>query len=709
MHFPHLLSRPKTAVAEAPAKRPPTRAEFRAFAASRDIFFRKGLEIMATLLPPSDAELQRWLKGAIEENDALTFVYAISAAAVSGRALPASLLPGGAGLMRNDDEFAWIACHCTGDVTAALLEAVRGGGLRPLREATALFYAALWWQEHGHGPEPAEIVTRSRELARQARRDLNVLATISALAVLPGNDGLNGALPCHGRHARLQESRVQFRDAMIKIVQGPFAELVPQAPERGFTGGTTMRRAVEDVGRNEACRCGSGKKYKRCCAQMDRFRWRRSSEVAGVTVAELGSEPDSHLSKSRLQRMEAHELARLNPEKVPAELVSDYLAGLASSKRYRELLQVFKKIGVEGERDADWIAAFAQLVKDWQPELALRLLGLHPRSKEMLPKLSPATRILLGSETPGKFCRTVEDEAIAALTSGDLSSLREVALAILSSPMRALGLLVARGVLPLLEEPGEMYEEILLTRDKLNLSADDEFAEFMEERAARRRKSGGNEAARKWQELYEIQAEEARRLNEEKRKAERELAMREKRAQKEAAANVQALPSDTQAIADLQTKVKTLEALVREKNEKAAANLREAKQEDERKRREEAAATQRAEKENEDEDFKVEGNQPVRLIRFPKDFAETLAGFPRHVGRATMTRIGRLAAGEPSGFDKVKQLKAYPDVLRARVSDKHRLLFCLEPNHIRVVDLIRRADLDRRIERLKAAGLPALE
>ncbi|HEY3664280.1 MAG TPA: hypothetical protein VGL24_14090 [Chthoniobacterales bacterium] len=81
-------------------------------------------------------------------------------------------------------------------------------------------------------------------------------------------------------------------------------------------------------------------------------------------------------------------------------------------------------------------------------------------------------------------------------------------------------------------------------------------------------------------------------------------------------------------------------------------------------------------------------------------------GIPKHAGRATMIRLGRLASGEPSAFDKIKPIKALPGVLRARVSDKYRLFFCLETDRIRVVDLIWRDDLEQQIERLKASGLP---
>ncbi|HEY1582419.1 MAG TPA: hypothetical protein VGF73_04900 [Chthoniobacterales bacterium] len=122
----------------------------------------------------------------------------------------------------------------------------------------------------------------------------------------------------------------------------------------------------------------------------------------------------------------------------------------------------------------------------------------------------------------------------------------------------------------------------------------------------------------------------------------------------------------------------------------------------------EVAAAKASEDAETDEKYEVEGNQPVRLIQFPKGFLETLERFPKHASRATMNRLGRLAAGEPGAFQEIKQLKAYPGVLRARVSDKYRLLFCLEPDHLRVLDLIRRADLDDRIERLKKSGLPAI-
>jgi len=90
----------------------------------------------------------------------------------------------------------------------------------------------------------------------------------------------------------------------------------------------------------------------------------------------------------------------------------------------------------------------------------------------------------------------------------------------------------------------------------------------------------------------------------------------------------------------------------------------------------------------------------VRLIEFPKNFQQTLAGFPRHVARATMIMTGRLAAGEPAAFVGALRLKATPNVMRQRIGSDYRLLFRLWPDRLELIDLINRKDLDRRLKTL---------
>ena len=94
----------------------------------------------------------------------------------------------------------------------------------------------------------------------------------------------------------------------------------------------------------------------------------------------------------------------------------------------------------------------------------------------------------------------------------------------------------------------------------------------------------------------------------------------------------------------------------------------------------------------------------MRLIEFPKKFRETLATLPRVTARGVMTTLGRLAAGEPSAFVGLVQLKACTEILRVRIGIDYRLLFRLHADRVQVIDLINRKDLDRRIKQLRAAG-----
>jgi hypothetical protein len=295
------------------------------------------------------------------------------------------------------------------------------------------------------------------------------------------------------------------------------------------------------------------------------------------------------------------------------------------------------------------------------------------------------------------------------LEAGEPEELRDLVTTVLASPYRGLGIFLARSLLPLAEEKNvsALYEGIIDARAKLNLSPDDDFDDFVQDREVRRRQGRERAEIREMEDRYQAKAEEARRLNEEKRKAERELALREKRARDEAVASVIAIPSDTEAINALRTKVKTLEVQLRENaaGQVAARREREKTEEDNRRLRA-AAAAEAAKDDAEEEDYKVEGNQPLRLFGFPKNFRETLAKYPKHVGRATMIRLGRLASGEPGAFTGMKPIHAYPGMMEVRISDSHRLLFCLESESVRVVDLILRCDLNERLDRLKASGLP---
>lgn len=64
-----------------------------------------------------------------------------------------------------------------------------------------------------------------------------------------------------------------------------------------------------------------------------------------------------------------------------------------------------------------------------------------------------------------------------------------------------------------------------------------------------------------------------------------------------------------------------------------------------------------------------------------------------------MTLVGRLAAGKVGAFQGARLLKRNRTLVRQRVARRYRLLFRLEPGRLVLVDIIRRRDFERWLER----------
>src|SRR5207237_10199142 len=63
---------------------------------------------------------------------------------------------------------------------------------------------------------------------------------------------------------RAKKSRRAIEDAVSGARLSVMDALEETAPR--MTAGYTVRREGPEVGRNDPCPCGSGKKYKKCCA-----------------------------------------------------------------------------------------------------------------------------------------------------------------------------------------------------------------------------------------------------------------------------------------------------------------------------------------------------------------------------------------------------------------------------------------------------------
>ena len=182
--------------------------------------------------------------------------------------------------------------------------------------ACALLAVEDWCREHRQGQLPDKLMLHARRLARN---ELPGEATIylTTLALRTRDGALQAILREKKpkvkpeQWAEIEELALKAGEATLKVCRGPTAQLIGEKASNQLAQGTTMRRAVAKIGRNDPCPCGSGKKYKHCCIEKDNERLHHSSDVAGITQEELQADPGAHLTEERLYRMQPFEMAKL--------------------------------------------------------------------------------------------------------------------------------------------------------------------------------------------------------------------------------------------------------------------------------------------------------------------------------------------------------------------------------------------------------------
>jgi hypothetical protein len=115
----------------------------------------------------------------------------------------------------------------------------------------------------------------------------------------------------------LLERERDSRNRDFNLIGGDvLSELPAERPPVVIGDGGTVRRPVARFGRNEPCRCGSGKKYKKCCYEKDQLRMRDASPYEGVTKAEFRENPALVDDASYIEWLRPYELKRLVPSKM---------------------------------------------------------------------------------------------------------------------------------------------------------------------------------------------------------------------------------------------------------------------------------------------------------------------------------------------------------------------------------------------------------
>jgi hypothetical protein len=681
-------------------------------------FHRASVEQMAGMLPADDAELDSWIAGAVSRNDLMAFMLIVMAALSRERPVHARHLAHGARLLPGPEYIVSIVLRMQGDVPEYLLEGIHNTVMHSTCQAAALFVIAVWCEEHRGGIFPKQLIPDARALARRTKQEKEVVPFLLALAVRTKDAGLNSLLRQHfpgvpdPKWKDVEQDCCVSTEKAIAVCRESILNAIPEEPADTLDTGGTVRRAVRRIGRNEPCHCGSGKKYKNCCYAADQERLHQSSDVAGLTQKELNASPESHLTQARMEKTGPLEVARLDPLKIPRSLLESYFLRLAAFNLFDRAAESFEKLGYADDLEEAWGFVMFAAVRAARKDIGERLLKLRELGFTE-DKLRLSERLLLTQDDPARSIALIEEAALKALETEDAEDLTGLAYAVMFSKFSALGILLYRGVVPLLDpsDAADAYEQILIARDRLNLSPDDPISELIDTGLGKHKDEGKDAAAlREAQEKFEAKRREVRALKESVERLQKEIAQREKMPPAAPAPAAPAAPGDERALRELRQKVESLQSTLKERHDQRNAlrrDLQKTQDHLEALRRSSAsisaAPNADADTDNEEDLLlpqETDGNQPLRIIEFPRNFHERLNEFPRHVARATMSMLGRLAGGEPAAFVGAVRLKACPTVMRQRIGIDFRLLFRLLPDRVQVVDLIPRQDLERRIKTL---------
>jgi len=689
-------------------------------------FHHAVVQQVVKLLPAEEGELDELLTEVVASNNLKWFMYVFVAAAGAGRRVDARHLARGAMMFPYYTWLGKVAVRMQGDIVEPLLTALETTRLDRVCEAAALHLIWAWCGEHRGGVLPDQFMPLVRAVARKLKQtnhddtEVKIFSFVCVLAAATKDAGLVQLLRqrFHTMSAKewqdIDERSPKLSTQILADYRESLLDHVAEKPRQSLAEGETMRRAVARVGRNELCPCGSGKKYKHCCIAKDERRLHRSSDVAGVTHEELFAKLEDYLTAERLEKIEPFEVARLDPAKIPVALRDAYFVRLVAFNLLDRGAEALEILGWSDARVTNWELVMFGASRAGRRDVAQRLMRLREPHGFTEAGLDFKYRLLLAGADPARCVQLMEENARKVLQTEDLEELLGLAYGVTFSTFPALGILLYRGVFPLVpaDRAAASFEQLLIARDRLNLPPDDPFSDILDKQLGERDAGDANGAAklRAAQHAVEVKAQEVRELKDSLARLQKEIVRRE---QKRAlpppvAPAIKPPPADDAALKELRRKVDGLKAALKERHHERndlRRNLHQALTHLETLQQNAAAVVPEVAEATDGEDELLLPQDavevhPVRLIEFPKSFQSTLAGFPRHIARAAMIMTGRLAAGEPAAFVGALRLKAVPNVMRQRIGSDYRLLFRLHPDHLQVIDLINRKDLDRRLKTL---------
>jgi hypothetical protein len=654
---------------------------------------------------------------ALRRADADAACSLLLAAAVAGRpadyAQVAAVLPE----LSSIDLFPVLVGLCTGDRVTMLLDLVDADRMSDERDAVALFLAVELLAGAPPPPRLAALVrTRAR---RQLGIEASILVAMSA-AELGDPDVLEVAkrwLPM----AQVVEAKV-LRERLRSQLSAPTLSLLPEKAPARVVSGFTVRRTVSRVGRNDPCHCGSGKKYKKCCAEKDAARASDPSPLPGMTRAEYLRSAGQHLTMEEVDDLRPRELAELDLSTLRTGPLIAALRRAQAFHRWdlaeRAMSALAARTDVPGgDAEGHRVDLISAAVAAGNVDVAERQISLLP--SRQVASTSDLLALDLARPTPETLGR-IEQTALAGLREPRGNAPFDLSFALLkASP--ALGILVARASL----NPHRWFDTVVMldvieeARDRLGLPPGDqarELCEFMLDRDVAGRVSDLRRGEAADRERLAAEADGLReKLHESRvRVAELEHGLRaqeaslsrlpaEQTAPRTSVPAAGATPSvtDEQERRRLRGKVDELKQLLTERNEERSTLRRQlAKLNDALLARPpdlEQIPDGEAEREDGDQ---VDPPRAVLRPSFAPSCGGELRALPAAVARRVLDTVASLAGGDLASWRQVKRMASAADpLMTGRIGIHHRVLFRVEDGELAVVSVIHRKDLDTAIKR----------
>ena len=565
---------------------------------------------------------------------------------------------------------------------AELLRVIESRAFPQTKEASELEAIVLY----GAWKAGASTDRIKPELRRLAARSMTaegyaLLATIAATI-----DDPNVAAACKpiASFATEYKKQVAQDDAAMHASIDKVIAALPAEVEQS-RGGFTVR-AARQVGRNDPCPCGSGLKFKKCCADKPVAT---PSPIPGVAW-------DDFLRSPQMTAEHVKELAPRDLAKVDLSVLAE--PALTAALRRFLALRAWDRANLVVEQ---FVARIADKADAARSEVALALLDIgdveraRPLIAAMTDKHLYELELAIHDERePWQALLTAVRSCVA---SKDKLDDVDLAYALLRA-QPALGIYFARACIGTLhvDDADLLLEYVEDARDKLGLPPTDPAWDILDTLRAGVKGASRRRAETKTDdtELHDARA----RIAELERTVDTlrtELADMRTRP---AAELVRARPDES----PLEARVRELEALIREGNAERAELRRQLQKAEPAPPPRESLRRPHDEEPDEGDEVPL-GTRGITLPRFDRRFSDALGEVPAPVAAEAVRTVGILASGDGFAWRQVKQAKDMArQVLMARVGIHHRMLFRVEEGTMDVLDLITREQLMTTLKRLRA-------